>query len=135
MTTTPCFGRHEFRAIGTSKLAWNIQARRILRRTTFHASPPSVWRISQKFDQVGAVVIYRSEGGLHARNGLCEFPARACGCVWLVGEASLGSARHEGLSASLPLALPPPLFVRVLCTWPGGQIGVRPHGRVDLREI
>ena len=27
MTTTPCFGRHEFRATGTSKLAWNVQAR------------------------------------------------------------------------------------------------------------
>ena len=56
MTTATLFGRHDFRATGAIKMTWNVQARRILRRTSFHASRPSVWRISQKFDQVGAVV-------------------------------------------------------------------------------
>ena len=69
----------------------------------------------------------RSEGGLHARNGLCEFPARACGCVWLVGEAaSLGVGTARGFVCfrfRFACPPPPPVFVCVLCTWPGGELG------------
>ena len=54
---------------------------------------------------------------LHVRLGVC---------VWLVGEASLGSARHEGLSAS---ARPPPVCVfcarGLVANW--GFPRVRPH--------
>ena len=57
MTTTPCFGRHEFRATGTSKLAWNIQARE-------DSSKDSLSRLPT-LSLAGFAEIWSSGGGGH----------------------------------------------------------------------
>ena len=57
MTTTPCFGRHEFRATGTSKLAWNVQARE-------DSSKDSLSRLPT-LSLAGFAKIWSSGGGGH----------------------------------------------------------------------
>ena len=57
MTTNPCVGRHEFRATGTSKLAWNVQARE-------DSSKDSLSRLPT-LSLAGFATIWSSGGGGH----------------------------------------------------------------------
>ena len=83
MTTTPCFGRHEFRATGTSKLAWNVQARE-------DSSKDSLSRLPT-LSLAGSTQIWSSGGGGHlfsphgrpgeGRGGSGQAGIQYCGAV------------------------------------------------------
>ena len=70
MTTTPCFGRHEFRATGTSKLAWNVQARE-------DSSKDSLSRLPT-LSLAGFAKIWSSGGGGHLFSPQWRGERRGC---------------------------------------------------------
>ena len=73
MTTTPCFGRHEFRATGTSKLAWNVQARE-------DSSKDSLSRLPT-LSLASFAKMWSSGGGGHLFSTQCECLPREAVCL------------------------------------------------------